>query len=251
MQATSEQPVEPKKSAIKNWKSQAKRTADSNNKLKRGLDQLAPLVKRYPDEKLHRTEVPYRAAVRLQGLNDPLRSPKSILHSITAYFCEIALRPKEGERVNLTVAWEKLLRRVMLTKPDLMAKLNNEACRDAFFWQIAGYAESYPHPFRNAPVLTFLRKRGLHKGKLFHCFALEDGTLFGIPKRWQPNWPFFLCLGDRWNRKPVFDYTVANMELSWPCRDFNNALKRALWEPSKKTLERLAKRQKEKRSRRR
>lgn len=236
----------PKKSLTKNWKSQAQRTADSVKKLKKGVDLLTPWAQAQPGETIHRTEIPYRIYTILQGVRHQSRSPEDALHSITTAFFETAFKYDVGQHIVLEDAWGKLLQSVEKVDAKLLHQLNDEKRRNAFFWQIAGHTESYPHSFRHKPILIVRVTRGSRKGKLVPCYEV-NGKFIPLPNGGAPLFPFFRCLGSHWNGKSVFRHTVVNMSLSWPCQEFEYALKMLLWEPSKKTLDALERRRKRKR----
>jgi hypothetical protein len=236
----------PKKPLTKNWKSQAQRTADSVKKLKKGVDLLTPWAQAHPGETIHRTEIPYRIYAMLQGVQGQSRNPKDTLHSIARAFFETAFEYDMGQHIILEDAWGKLMQSVEKADGNLVHQLNNEESRNIFFWQVAGHTETYPHSFRHKPISIVRVIRGPRKGKLVPCYEV-NGEFIPLPNGGEPPFPFFRCLGSHWNGKPVFNHTVVNMSLSWPCQAFEDALKMLLWEPSKKTLDALERRRKRKR----
>lgn len=236
--------IPPEKSKFKKqWKSQSARTGDSVKKLTEGVDLLKPFAQKYPGESLHRTDIPYRirALLRSQAPPNLPRCPMALLHSITAALFERTFRYEQGAQVNLEDVWKKLMASAKTANLIFVEQINNEENRKAFFWQIAGHAESYPHPLKEKDVCIVQIVRGPRNGKLIPCFEI-DGKLREIPEENPgPWWPVFLCLGDYWKEEPVFNYTVANMSLTWPSQAFEEVLKMSFWEPSKKTLQALEK----------
>jgi hypothetical protein len=173
MQPESNKPNQPKKALTKNWKTQAQRTADSVKKLKKGIDLLTPFVQAYPGETIHRTEIPYRVYAMMQGVQCRSRNPKHLLHFITTAFFETAFKYDMGKQIVLAEAWKKLMQTVGRADTGLVRQWNNEESRDNFFWQIAGHAESYPHPCRHKPISIVRVTSGPRKGKLVPCYELK------------------------------------------------------------------------------
>ena len=214
-------------------KSQSQRTGESRQKLERGVEQLRPWAQKHPDEKLCRTDIPSRIRSRLEGTDIRTAHPSVMLHLITAVLFETALRYEIGERVCLEDAWKKLMQLVARLKPRIANQLNDCRYRDAFIWQIAGHIETWSYLLDPIDkVLIMERTRGARKGQREEWAKLKDGEVIKPPKAWlRPVWPKFLCLGEKWRGRPVFNYTVANMSLEWPCKELEPALKLTLWEP--------------------
>src|SRR5262245_3897769 len=129
MQPEAGQP-ENKKPLTKHWKPQTQRTADSQRKLKQGIDLLRQWVQAHPGEEIPRTEVPYLVHSLLQGLQDRPRNLEHMLHVITTAFFETACEYKLGEQIIVEEAWQKLLRFLQKVNMGLARGLNNEKCRD-------------------------------------------------------------------------------------------------------------------------
>jgi hypothetical protein len=233
MQPDPHKPNQPKKPVTKNWVPQAKRTADSVNKLKKGVDQLKPWAVPPWGKQPHRTEIPYRILPLLRGLKRRPMPREAILHALTASLFGHAFSPAPGGKINLEDSWQCLIGWLQKLRPDVVQWLNSEESRSAFFWQIAGHVHSYFDPLRAATqhALIVQATRGPRKGELVQCLQLQNGSIYKLPADWHPDWPTFLFVGDFWRQTSVCHHTVANMAFSWPCPRFEEVLKLILWEP--------------------
>jgi hypothetical protein len=233
MQPDAHKPDQPKKPVIKNWVPQAKRTADSVKKLKKGVDQLKPWAVPPWGKQPHRTEIPTRILPILRGLKRRPTSREAILHALTASLFENAFSHAPGSKINLGDAWQQVLYRFQHLRPDVVQWLNSSESKSAFIWQIAGHLNAFSHPFKDNTSEVFIVQmtRGPRKGESVPCTLSFDGNLIEIPQDWQPDWPIFLCAGDYWQQQPVCHYTVVNMSFSWPCPAVEEILKIILWEP--------------------
>ena len=226
-------PQTPQTPKLKNWQSQAQRTAASIKKLKSGVDALRPIVDQPFGKPLPRTEIPYRALHLLRGVKHGSLPPDAILHTLTAAIFEHAFIYASGSMVSLGAAWTAVISRFQELRPDVVQWLNRSDNKSAFIWQIAGHLDAFSRPALNllGPVVACKSKTGPRKGQIVHYFHLPDGSFAEIPKNWEPDWPQFLVPGDYWRKHPITAYTVANVSFSWPCPRVDAILKTLLWQP--------------------
>jgi hypothetical protein len=226
-------PDPPKKPVTKNWVPQAKRTADSVKKLKKGVDQLKPWATVPGQKEPYRTEIPARILPILCGLKRRPVPHDAIIHALTATLFEHCFKLAPGCKIELEVAWQKVISRLQQLRPDVVQWLNSEVHRSAFFWQIAGHVDSYFDPLKAATtqVLIVQAKRGLRKGELVQVLELHNGSMWELSADWYPDWPTFLFVGDYWGQEPAYHRMVVNMSFSWPCPAVEQILKIILWEP--------------------
>jgi hypothetical protein len=243
MNTDPQQPDPPKKFVTKNWKSQAKRTADSVKKLNRGVDKLKPWARKPWGNEPNRTDVPYRILPILLGLKRRAVPRESIVHSLTASLFEEAFRPAPGRTVNLEDVWQKVITRLQKLSPDVVEWLNHTEHKNAFLWQIAGHVEEYSRPIRGIfkHVYIFAVAKGPRKGQRVQIAELEDGSRVELPKDWQPDWPNILSVGAYWRENPICNCTVANMSFLWPCPTVEQIWSSILWEPPMRIFKRKKK----------
>jgi len=175
---------------------QSKRTAKSNKKTLAGIDQLKPLIERFPGEKVHRTDVPDRIRTLLASKGRDGNSKKTV-HEFTIMFREIAFRYELGQEVDLETVWKEILPIVAELASDLAHSWNNDEHRNIFIWQTVGHILSPS----SMPGIAY---QGDAAG------YLDAGKFVPFPDD-NPGVPRFLCPGDTWCGKEVFSHIVKNM----------------------------------------